>query len=127
MFKAIALLKAKEGLSQEEFVSYYETRHVPLILASTRHLRDYRRNYLNLRGPLIFPERALPGFDVITELWFDDRAGYEAAMADFGRPGIAERIAQDEENFCARDQTQFFVVDERITTPGAPEIRSLQP
>ncbi|MEV5721966.1 EthD domain-containing protein [Amycolatopsis mediterranei] len=33
MITTIALLKARDGLSRDEFIDYYEKHHVPLILS----------------------------------------------------------------------------------------------
>ena len=57
-----------------------------------------------------------PDFDVLTELWFDDQAAFDAAMAAFAEPGNAARIAADEENVFDRSCTMFFLATER----GAP-------
>src|SRR3546814_13313285 len=46
MVKLVALLKAKEGLSQEEFENYYEKYHVPLVLKHLPQIAHYRRNYV---------------------------------------------------------------------------------
>ena len=53
---------------------------------------------------------------MITEIWFADRAAYEAAMARHAQPEVAAAIAADEENFLDRSKTRMFVVDERIST-----------
>lgn len=118
MFKAIALLKCKEGLSRAEFIHYYETRHVPLILSHQPQIRDYRRNFINLEGAFIYPGTTAPDFDVVTELWFDSRAAYDEALAVITRKDVAEIIARDEENFLDRSKTRFFTVDEHIAKIG---------
>ena len=51
--------------------------------------------------------------DVVTELWFEDEAGFAAAMAAFTDPVNAARIARDEENVFDRSKTMFFVATER--------------
>lgn len=116
MFKAVSLLKCKAGLSREAFIQYYEARHVPLILECLTQVRDYRRSYLDLAGAYIGPDATAPDFDVIMELWFEDRVGYEADMARLAEPEISERIALDAEQFLDHGKTRFFLVEERISS-----------
>jgi uncharacterized protein (TIGR02118 family) len=115
MFKAIALLKRKAGLSREAFIDYYENNHVPLIRQLQPQICDYRRNFIDMAGAFIYPGATAPDFDVITELWFNSRADYDAAMAEFDNPEVAGRIARDEENFLDRSMTRMFVVEEHIS------------
>jgi len=112
MIKTIALLKCKAGLSREDFIRYYETRHAPLILSIAPQVCDYRRNFLVMAGAILAPGLAAPDFDVVTELWYPDRAAFEAAMAAFTDAVNAQRIAADEENLFDRSRTRFFVVEE---------------
>ena len=74
---------------------------------------EYRRSYVDLTGAILSDGVAPPDFDVVTELWFKDRAGYEAMLAGPGNPEVAKRVADDEERFLDRAKTRFFVVDER--------------
>lgn len=115
MIKAIALLKCKAGLSRADFIEYYEKRHVPLILELQPQVCGYRRNFIDLAGAFIYPGTTAPDFDVITELWYADRAAYDAAMAAAETAEIADRIARDEENFLDRSKTRMFLVEEHIS------------
>jgi uncharacterized protein (TIGR02118 family) len=111
--KVIAMLKRKPGLTDDEFVEYYETRHVPLILSIAPQIRDYRRNYLRGEGAILADGARQPDFDVVTELWFKDKSAFDTAMSAFTVPANAARIARDEENVFDRSRTMFFVVTER--------------
>jgi hypothetical protein len=113
MVKTIAFLKRKAGPSREAFIEYYETKHVPLILAIAPQICEYRRNFLVEAGAIVMPGAAPLDFDVVTEIWYPDRHAYTAAMAAFTLPANAERIARDEENVFDRFRTRFFEVDER--------------
>jgi uncharacterized protein (TIGR02118 family) len=113
MFKVVALLTRKQGLSREAFVEYYETRHVPLIRSLFPYIADYRRNYVDLTGAIIESGTTAPDFDSVTELWFHDRAGYEAMMKAHASSDAGPKVAQDEENFLDRSKTRFFIVEER--------------
>jgi hypothetical protein len=113
MVKTIAFLKRKAELSREAFIEYYETKHVPLILAIAPQICEYRRNFLVEAGAIVMPGAAPLDFDVVTEIWYPDRHAYTAAMAAFTLPANAERIARDEENVFDRFRTRFFEVDER--------------
>jgi len=111
--KVIAMLTRKPGLGEGEFVRYYENHHAPLILSIAPQIRDYRRNYLHRDGAILAAGARPPEFDVVTELWFDDQAAFDAAMAAFTDPVNAARIARDEENVFDRSKTMFFVATER--------------
>ena len=62
--KVIAMLARKPGLSETEFVDYYENRHAPLILSIAPQIRDYRRNYLRREGAILATGARPPDFDV---------------------------------------------------------------
>ncbi|HTJ64199.1 MAG TPA: EthD domain-containing protein [Alphaproteobacteria bacterium] len=111
-FKVMALLGKKPGLSKGEFVDYYENHHVPLIRGMFDGIVEYRRSYIDLDGAIMADGVAAPDFDVVTELWFKDRSGYEAMLKGPDDPAVSKRVADDEEHFLDRSKTRFFVVDE---------------
>jgi uncharacterized protein (TIGR02118 family) len=115
MYKAIALLKARPGLSKERFVAYYEQHHVPLILRLMPQIKDYRRNYVQAQGAYLAAGVAGLDFDAVTELWYSTEADYQAAMAVLNDPAILKEIADDEEHFLDRDKTRMFVVEEHTS------------
>ena len=115
MIKAIALLKAKAGLTRDQFIDYYETQHAPMNRRLFPQIVEYRRNFIDLTGAFIFEGASAPDFDVITELWYADRASYEEMLARAAQPEIAAQIVADEDAFLDRSKTRYFLVDERCT------------
>lgn len=113
MFKCIALLKRKPKLSHEAFVDYYETKHAPLIRRLLPGIVDYRRNYVDIDGAFLFPDAAPIDFDVITEIWLDDKVAYDRFLAVAAQEDVAQQIARDEENFLDRGRSRMLVVEER--------------
>ena len=113
MFKVIALLARKPGMSREAFIRHYETTHAPLGRKLFPQMVGYRRNYVDLTGAIIAAGAGAPDFDVVTEIWFSDRASYEAMLASHASdPAVGSLIDQDEENFLDRSKTRFFIVEE---------------
>jgi uncharacterized protein (TIGR02118 family) len=110
MFKVLAFLSRKPGVSREAFREYYETRHVPLVNEVAPRMQAYRRNYLVFGEPLSRSDDMLD-FDVVTEMEFPDRAAFETWIAAFRAPGATERIAADEENFIDRSRIRTCVVE----------------
>lgn len=113
MFKAIALLKRRPGLSMAEFIDYYEQHHAAIgcEVLSGRALH-YTRRYLH---PFPSPHDGAtvePEFDVITETWYPDKATHDAAVANFQKPEIAARIIADEEKLFDRSRMLFCTVEE---------------
>jgi len=113
VFKTIALLKRKPGMSRADFIDYYENHHSRLIRELQPQILDYRRNFINRDDGFISTAAQEPDFDVITEMWYADRASYEEAMTVWNDPQLTERRVNDEMQFLDINKITFFIVDER--------------
>ncbi|BAH47155.1 EthD domain-containing protein [Rhodococcus sp. NPDC019627] len=102
-YKIVAFLAKREGLSMEDFVDYYENRHVPLVLGLPETPNSYVRNYIEPSGDDI-------EFDVISELRFDDEGAYKRWIAAMFAPNSG--IPEDEDQFLDRRRTRSHVVRE---------------
>jgi uncharacterized protein (TIGR02118 family) len=117
MLKAVVLLKRKQGLTPEQFIHHYENNHVPLVRRLLPSIGRYVRNYLSdtslsaarQAGGADSPR---PYFDVITELWFEDRAAYDRFITALNDPDTSRRLQEDEERFLDRTVVQTFSVAE---------------
>ncbi|MDD3799891.1 MAG: EthD domain-containing protein [Novosphingobium sp.] len=112
MFKCIALLKKRADISREEFIDYYRNNHSVLIRSLLPGIVDYRSNFVDLEGAFMFPDASPIDFDVITEIWLEDRAAYDHFVARAAEPDVARRIAEDEENLFERGASRMMVVEE---------------
>jgi EthD domain len=106
VFKVFAYLTKRQDLTSDAFMDYYENHHVPLVLSLAPRPRVYKRNYV-VRDDAANLD--VITFDVVTEMAWDDRAGFESWIALLGVPAIAE----DEARFLDRSQTKAHLVDER--------------
>ena len=115
MPKLISLIKKKTHLSDEDFKSYYETYHAPLIQKLFPMLNDYKRTFLP-SSQMLFGELTLQSvtdestYDVITELWFNNDADLEAFITHASKAEILEAIRKDEANFMLSLAQIFFQV-----------------
>lgn len=116
--KVIAMLRKREGISREDFIRYYDENHAPLILSLLPGIVEYRRNFTVFDNAYVNEGAAPFDFDVLTEIRFRDRAAYDAAMTVAADPAVAQRIADDEENFLDRSGTRMFVVEETSSRIG---------
>jgi hypothetical protein len=116
--KVIILMKRRNGLTHDQFRAYYETTHAPLAIDLIgKFFSDYRRNYVSSCDPHTFSREddeasGASGYDVITEIWFRDRATLEAMYLHLAQPDVLARLAADEEEFMDRASLRSFVVDE---------------
>jgi hypothetical protein len=114
MIKMIALLKRRADLPMREFIAYYETKHVPLIM---RHLgsyfRTYTRTYLDYAHRLSYVGahggHAAAEFDVVTEISFKSQGELDAMFQKLASAAIAADIAADEERFLDRSKNQIII------------------
>jgi uncharacterized protein (TIGR02118 family) len=111
MFKCITMIKKKAGMSRQEFIDYYETRHAPLVRKLIPGIQIYRRNYVIAEDGLFFADKAGPGFDAVTEGVFNTRQEAEAFVARLANPETARQIQEDEVNFVAPGSSGTYVVE----------------
>ena len=115
MFKVLAFPSKREDLSAEAFIDYYETKHIPFILSLAPGPTLYKRRYFT-RGTEMEAGNGSVDFDIVTEVGFPDRAAFDAWLAEVFKPGVAERVAEDEARFFDRSRSRsYVVVDERVT------------
>lgn len=114
------LLKRKPGISLEEFIERYEREHVPFVEKYASRLRHYSRHYLHpgshaVHGDVV----AEPEYDVITELWYEDRSAFEdqqQGMRD--RPEAIAAVVADEEKLFDRAKSRTVYVEDHVSDLG---------
>lgn len=109
MFKVIALLKRKPGMTVADFQSYWRYKHGPLVAGCAeirRHVQSAALPQGYRKGELLF--------DGISETWFDSAQVYEAY-----RHGTASSvILSDQANFVDRSRTVWMPVDVHVIKDG---------
>jgi uncharacterized protein (TIGR02118 family) len=108
MIKTIAIASRKSDMTHEEFIKYWRTTHAALVKKLWPGLKKY------VQSEIIVPPGQKREFDGIVEMYYDDMAAYQKAMAwvmtDAGKP-----IRDDGDKFS--DMTKgggFWVVEEHI-------------
>ena len=115
MIKMVTLMPRRPGMSREEFVEYYEKRHVPLSFALFPQIKKMVRNYPTTDNFHYIASAHLPKvpFDAVTEHWFEDQASYDEMMAQFASdPEKFRKLSEDEAKFCDKEHTIMFMVEE---------------
>lgn len=107
MVKEMVLVKRKTGVSREEFVRKYEDELAPLILRLCPTIKKYLRNYV--LTPLTPPGPEVPGFDCITEVWYEDMEAFKA-FAQFAMSEAGRVIFDLEESFFDTSKTVAVLV-----------------
>ena len=116
MRKVIILINAKLGLSPAAFRDYYESNHAPLAMRMFPMVKEYRRNYIDRSAWMTrCSDVATPDADVITEMWFETEADYQAFWERASRPEIQAEIFADEVNFLDPDTVRMVLVEEYRT------------
>jgi len=116
MPKLIALICKKPSISAEDFKTYYEAKHVPLIESLFLTLTGYKRTYLLESNMLndalpLESEGGQTPFDVITELTFDGEEGLNQFFVKGADGEVVEAIRKDESNFLDGEKTIMYRVD----------------
>lgn len=115
MLRILSYLAKRDGMSADEFVDYYENRHVPLILSLAPPPAVYKRHYLE-RGDAVNIGEAAIDFDVVTEQVFTDREAFRSWIEAVTAGDAGARVAADEARFLDRSRTRSCVVSDYVTT-----------
>lgn len=106
IYKILLFLKRRPGMSVEDFRSYYETTHVKLCEKYAVGALRYVRRYLDPIGGEEMP------FDVITEIWLEDRAVFEAVCEMTAKNEPPPEVVADEERLFDRTKSRTCAVVE---------------
>lgn len=116
MPKLIALICKRSSVSVDEFKTYYENNHVPLIESLFPTLQGYKRTYLlesnmlNDALPLESEGGGTP-YDVITELTFASEDDLHQFFARGAEEEVVDAIRRDEANFLDGQKTLMYRVE----------------
>ena len=112
MIKSIGLLTRKDGMSHDQFMKHWVEIHAPLARAVPGLRRYVQSHIVAERTRTDIPATAVD-IDGIAELWYDDRAAMERAMAT----PEAKALHADGALFIGRIKS--FVVEEKVIIPRA--------
>ncbi len=107
MFKVMLLAKKRPDISFEAFRDYYSNHHVHLMNRLLAHgAAVHRRNFVQ------HPDPAHPGdYDVISEVFYEDRATAEATMREMADPEVHRQRIEDERKFLIPESVRVFMVE----------------
>lgn len=118
-YKILLFMKRRPDLTVEAFRDYYETHHAPLAQKYSRGIIRYVRRYIDPQPhPETGPAGELP-FDVITELWFDDKRVFDATVKYLSTTIMPDEIVEDEQRLFDRSSFRIATVVEREFVSGA--------
>ncbi len=118
-YKLVLLLRRRPGMSVKDFRDYYETRHRLIGEKFSDGVVRYVRRYLDPAPQAIGAAAELP-FDVITEVWFDDKAIYDQVLAATATGNLPDEVIADEERLFDRPKSRVACVTEVESTLWNP-------
>jgi len=118
VLKLVFCLHRLPHLSRAEFQRYWRETHGPLVQRHAAALRI--RRYIQVHTlddtlqELLRATRGGPeAYDGVAELWWDDRAAFEAVLADPAGQAAARELLEDERRFIYLARSPLFVAQER--------------
>ena len=112
MIKVIGLAKRKAGMSREDFIEYYNTRHAKNLGEPAMRACGGVRYCRRFVQPLSHPATgaaAHDDFDVVVEFWFKDEAGMKRALS-YMDGEMKEEFLADERNFLDLSSLRALIV-----------------
>ncbi len=115
MFKIIALIPRKPGLTHEEFRDYYENNHAPLAVKHVPQFRGYIRNFIR---PLEGFEGEPVGYDAVVEFYYDSKEAWDEVSKLYLEGEIGKVLIPDEDTFMDRSRMQVLIAEECASDIG---------
>lgn len=115
MYRFLLFVYKKPTISFEDFRTYYETKHIPLITEVSGGLPPVHKRHYVVPGGLFPHNPAAPepvDFDCVTEIAFDNEDAFKEWYGRVMASGM-DRLQADEEHFMdrAKLKTHFSVDD----------------
>lgn len=115
VYKILLFLKRRPGMSVEDFRNYYENHHVPLSLKYASGMMRYVRRYLEPHPRPETGDGSDVGYDVITELWFDDEKVFRATLKYLSTAVMPEDVIEDEKRLFDRTSIRMATTIDFVT------------
>ncbi len=115
LFKILLFMKRRPGMSQDEFIQYYEEQHVPLALKYSKGMKAYKRQFVSPQTHFETGECSDLGFDVITELCFDDEQTFNGVLTYLGSSSLPDEVVEDEKKLFDRSSFKIATCTEFVT------------
>jgi uncharacterized protein (TIGR02118 family) len=115
LFKILLFMKRHPDMSQEDFMQYYEEKHVPLALKYSAGLIAYKRQYISPQAHFETGECSDLRFDVITELSFDDEKTCNNVLKYLATSPLADEVVEDEKILFDRTTFRIATCTEFVT------------
>lgn len=114
VYKFIGFMARRADISPDAFREYYETVHARIgeQIASKVGVSRYFRRYVQGLSPASNGDPDAFPYDVITEVWFDNREDFERVAGSVPQGELPDGVASDEERFLDRSKTRFITVVE---------------
>jgi len=108
-----AFMKRLPNVTHEEFRDHYEKVHR---LIGEKYLKKYAvrytRKYLTPFPDSVTGHEQPQLYDAVTEIWYADKAAYDAASEQFKDPAVMKEIMDDVRNFLdLANSPHFFVME----------------
>ena len=117
MVKLVYCIRRREGMSAEAFRKHWREDHAPKVEHFAKALRA--PHYVQSHAlDSVFHEAlrasrgARPGYDGITEVWWDSEEELAAAMADPDGIAAGRALLEDEERFIDLASSSIFLTEE---------------
>jgi EthD domain len=117
MIKIIMLMKKRADITREEFIDYYDNKHVPFMhKILSKGAAIHRRNFViphvaDLGGADNLDADTGRDYDVICEVFYENKEAADSVMRDYENPEIARLTELDEANFVMPGSIKRYVVD----------------
>lgn len=111
-YKILLLMKRRPSMSVEAFRDYYENQHIPLCSKYMAGVSRYIRRYLVPQPHAESGRNEELPYDVVTELWFEDEATWQATVEYIANNVMPDEVVEDEKNLFDRPTMRMATVVE---------------
>jgi uncharacterized protein (TIGR02118 family) len=117
VIKLVFCLTRKDGLSRDEFQTYWRQTHAPLVasVAGTLDIRRYHQLHTvddTINDPIRASRGGPPSYDGVAELWWDSLESLAApGRTEAGRAAGA-MLLEDERKFIDLSRSPLFFTEE---------------
>lgn len=117
MLKLIYCIRRKDGLTREAFLKTWLQDHAPLVksyagaMGAVRYVQSHT-GFDDLNAQFQASRQSAEPFDGVTEIWWDSRAAYEAALATPEAKVAGRALFEDEKRFIDFERSSVFFTEE---------------